>query len=490
MNVRTSLWASLAIAASIGLAGCGGSSDNDDPAPAPEVTPPAPPVALTLPAGNNIRDRIDQDDESQTDGFLDDKSATIAAGGTWDYGGVRFSCPTGGSPCKVSFTVDLGGVTATTGGEGSGVATAMLLSTVGTGVGLSTLREEITKGPTPSPSALSRRLGFPEADRQRSGMTSFASRHLKDPTGFTKEASHAAAMAPTAWKGGSWEGEAWNNSTANEMLVRFDNQAPGMTFAKKYGDNVGSSNDVTPAAADEADFWELVSTPAPIFPNRVGPVTVPPTGGGGVGNQSTGSAQFSISATFDGVAGTLSCASGCTLSAEGTKLQGGGTGWKFTATRSSDTVTGIGTQDDYLAFGWWRKASSSGGGFAAFEPVYGGRVPFGTSLDSSGVLQNTETLRGTATYEGGAAGNYTDYRGRKAPGTNPSATGDDAEDRPDRHGGWFVANAKLTAQFGQAGATAAADKRRQNYRDYLELHGYPREIGRVGSEFGYNGQDP
>jgi len=39
MKARTSLWASLAIAASVGLAGCGGSSNNDDPEPTPEVTP-------------------------------------------------------------------------------------------------------------------------------------------------------------------------------------------------------------------------------------------------------------------------------------------------------------------------------------------------------------------------------------------------------------------------------------------------------------------
>ena len=45
MKARTSLWASMAIAASIGLAGCGGSSDNDDPAPTPEVTPPEPDAA-------------------------------------------------------------------------------------------------------------------------------------------------------------------------------------------------------------------------------------------------------------------------------------------------------------------------------------------------------------------------------------------------------------------------------------------------------------
>jgi len=51
MKARTSLWASLAIAASLGLAGCGGSSDNDDPAPTPEVTPPEPDAA-TVDLGN------------------------------------------------------------------------------------------------------------------------------------------------------------------------------------------------------------------------------------------------------------------------------------------------------------------------------------------------------------------------------------------------------------------------------------------------------
>jgi len=465
-KARTSLWASLAIAASVGLAGCGGSSDNDDTGATTPATPatPAPPVALTLPVGNNIRDRIDQDDESQTDGFLDGKSLSVPAGAgipgsgvdPIDYGGVRFTCPEGGPVCTVTFTVNLNSVTATSGGAGSGLAQAVLLSTVGTGVRLATLREEIVKGPSASPNKRSRDLGFPQADTTRAGTTAFVSRHLKDPKGFTK-GSHAAASGKDAWKGGPWESEAWENTAANEILIRFDNQAPGMTFAKKYGLDVGSSDDVgivefgATAVAQQA-FWDLVRTTSDTGRVGTGPVPVTPA-------QGTGVPAFEISITFDGVSGTLECAVCTNLTDEAGKLASTDTtGWTFTADDSADTVTGVGTQDDYLAFGWWRKANSSGGGFAAFEPVYGGRVPFATRLDSSNVLQNAQTLRGTATYEGGAAGNYTDYSGRKAPGTNPAASGDDPADRPDRHGGWFVADAKLTAQFGQAGTAVAPDK--------------------------------
>jgi len=99
-----------------------------------------------------------------------------------------------------------------------------------------------------------------------------------------------------------------------------------------------------------------------------------------------------------------------------------------------------------LTFGWWRQDEDAGGGFAAFEPIYGGRIPFMyEDGNDSGPL---EKLVGTAKYEGGAAGNYTDYSGRGAPDTNPEQIGDDTDlNRPDRHGGWFVAAAALTADF-------------------------------------------
>ncbi len=533
MNARTSLFTSLAIAAGLGLAGCGGSSNNNDDAgdtpprsydvtlgdghgleagttalasgettvdgttltctPAEgstgcsltvtrddvlgthtatatggmvTVTPPTPPepmVSLPLPDGHNVRDRLDQDDENQTDRFRDGKYLDIRAGGNINYGGVRFACPAGGDNCRVTFTTGLNNdsVEATTGGEGNGTATAILLSTeaVGTGVGLATLREEITKGPAPSPSALSKRLGYPEADTQRDANTPFRSGHMTTP----ESTGHEAATAPSgdkAWHGGPWRGVSWE-PTSSEISVRFDNQAPLMTFAEKYGLNRGNANDVSitegrlfgtgisnDPVAQRVDFWNLLRATEDTGRAGAGPVSI-------TAAQGTGVDDYRIPATFDGVPGTLICATGCgTITSERIteggaqvgKLRGPTTGagadsWTFTATSSTATVAGLGDREDYLAFGWWRKDDSAGGRFSDFEPIYGGRIPF-MYVDSG-----NDSLEGKATYVGGAAGNYTDYSGRGAPATNPAASGDDPADRPDRHGGWFVADAELTAEF-------------------------------------------
>jgi len=444
MKARTSLWASLAIAASVGLAGCGGSSDNDDPTPKPEVTPAAP-VVLPLPEGNTIRKSLRDENDA---GFSTDisDSITVPAGESTDYSGVRFSCE-GSVACTVNFTLDQTDAKATTGGEGSGMAKAVLLSTVGTGAGFSTLRTEVRSRPDAAAGRigsdnkltdfgkLASRLGFPHSDERVSaaGVVSatagdFASRQLKDPTGQEfAEASHDAADSP--WTG--WTGKAWTGG--DETLVRFDNQGEGESFAVKYGNKVGSSDDVTPVTGDASDFWNLV---------RTTPVAGA-TGGRAISkNDGNANAVYSLPATFDGVAGTLSCTnSNCNDDApvnDGGSLRVASSAngnWKFTATDSKAVVTDINA--DYLAFGWWREAGT-GGTFTDFEPVYGGRVPF---PDTAIVASDSSSLKGKAVYNGGAAGNYT-----------VGNAGD-----MDRHGGWFVADAKITATFTDNGESGAPD---------------------------------
>jgi len=163
-----------------------------------------------------------------------------------------------------------------------------------------------------------------------------------------------------------------------------------------------------------------------------------------VSTNTDGTDIFRIPADFDGVAGTLSCSAGCAaggLINDGGNLRGpssatsipAGT-WRFTATNASATVAGINA--DYLAFGWWRE-SGTGDTIADFQPAYGGRVPYSdTTIASAG-----PGLTGKATYEGGAAGNYT-------MGT---------ANTPERHGGWFVADAKITATFTNNSATGSPD---------------------------------
>ena len=97
MKARTSLWASLAIAASIGLAGCGGSS-NEKPAetPAPETH--------NLAAGHGLTDGEDR---------------VIKAGETLKTPTGTLTCPEDGMDCTISVVAQIdGSYTATsTGGE-------------------------------------------------------------------------------------------------------------------------------------------------------------------------------------------------------------------------------------------------------------------------------------------------------------------------------------------------------------------------------------
>ena len=531
MNARTSLWASMAIAASVGLAGCGGSSDdpaptpeppaptvhevdlpdehglsvNDEPltlasgdttkgrttltctpeegstgcmltvkkrpildtyeatstggtvtvvvaplpeppAPPPPPPPPAPMVDLPLPEGNTIRKSLTEANTGNADTDISE-SITVDAGMTKVYSGVRFTCPEGPNDCKVNFTLDADTAKATTGGEDNGAIapeSVVLVSTVGTGVKLSTLNSQLRSGiPSTDIAKINNRLGLPKDDDSNP----YVSRQLKSPDDDGKsstpsklvETPHGAAEVPSDWTG--WAGTAW--AGGSQTLVRFTNQSAGMTFKAKYGAKVGNPDNVTSAATDAANFWDLVRIPS--VAGRSGRVPVSPSTGSGAG------AGFTLSATFDGVAGTLRCAACSTvLSNEGGKLRNAaGDGdpagdWTFTADDNTDAVVDI--QADYLAFGWWRQ-EGKGGGFSDFQPVHGGRVPFAGSIaDSDGAGSASVALSGKATYTGGAAGNYT----KDVKGPNEH----------DRHGGWFLADAKLSASFGDGGTTATADDNR------------------------------
>ncbi len=85
MNARASLWASLAIAVSIGLAGCGGSSNKTNTGggvgDAKSVTLPG-----NIPAGMNL---------------TGSETIELAAAGTATRNGVTFTC--GDEPCTIKI---------------------------------------------------------------------------------------------------------------------------------------------------------------------------------------------------------------------------------------------------------------------------------------------------------------------------------------------------------------------------------------------------
>lgn len=103
--------------------GCGGSSTNtivQPPAEPPPAAPQEPPVetprehTVLLPAGHGLANWL----TDHPGGVV-----TVAAGGTVDAGGVRFTCPGSGGACRVAVTLEDGAVRAVSTG---GMATASL----------------------------------------------------------------------------------------------------------------------------------------------------------------------------------------------------------------------------------------------------------------------------------------------------------------------------------------------------------------------------
>ena len=129
MKARTSLWASLAIAASIGLAGCGGSSDNGDDGAGGTQPPPNPKV--------DVSEKISLS-KAQMAALLavlpgTGDSVTLESGDI--RVGVTFTCASD-DPCSITVENSAGTIVAmahsTTAGEVSGAAAGLARDRVDT----------------------------------------------------------------------------------------------------------------------------------------------------------------------------------------------------------------------------------------------------------------------------------------------------------------------------------------------------------------------
>ena len=128
MRARTSLWASMAIAASLGLAGCGGSSDNNEEA---GTQPPADPKV-------DVSEKISLS-KAQMAALLavlpgTGDSVTLESGEI--RAGVTFTCASGDDPCSITVENSAGTIVAmahsTTAGEVSGTAAGLARDVVDT----------------------------------------------------------------------------------------------------------------------------------------------------------------------------------------------------------------------------------------------------------------------------------------------------------------------------------------------------------------------
>ena len=152
-----------------------------------------------------------------------------------------------------------------------------------------------------------------------------------------------------------------------------------------------------------------------------------------------------VRGTYDGAPGEFSCSASCSSTNDGSGAPSAlGGDWTFTPDKGAMV-----SQPDanYLYFGWWVSKDNDGKPTAA--SAFAGEVG---DVDGTGDTPSGETLTGSATYVGKAAGKFAM--------SNPlDGTGS---------GGHFTANANLTAKFGaitadnQNGVTGTIDNFRLN----------------------------
>ena len=175
---------------------------------------------------------------------------------------------------------------------------------------------------------------------------------------------------------------------------------------------------------------------------------------------------FYVRGTYDGAPGQFRCAGNCSSTNDGmgTVIALGGT-WHF----KPDTGAMVNAPDEhYLFYGWWVSKDNEGGPTAA--SAFTGRVGTdpGDSTDGLDTAVAGNTLTGSATYAGHAAGKFAI--------SNPL---DDTG-----NGGHFTADAMLTAKFGDptsvtdSGMTGTIDNFRLN--DGSEDPGWSVSLHRSG----------
>ena len=221
---------------------------------------------------------------------------------------------------------------------------------------------------------------------------------------------------------GGWSGTDYaessgtgDNKVTDEARVYANRAAPTpKPFTEVYGDD----NDYVAAtrilSGVESDAVSLIKIPS---------IT------GTAGTRALTGAQ-DLEGTYDGASGRYKCASTCGVVLGGTGIASLTGSWTFTHV-SGATVSQ--TETEYLYYGWWVHKGSDGDPDAV-SAFTGSNLP-GAQNGWTGPLPTG--LRGSATYNGKAAGKYA-WRNLEADSA---------------HGGHFTADAALTAKFGAPTAT-------------------------------------
>ncbi len=426
---RSSQLASLAIAAavSVGLAGCGGSSDNNEVGGTPPATSSGPTThdPITVPAAAGLRVNADGTGTSNIKAGESRKAP----------GGGMLACAT--ADCVLAVVRDAGDGSFTVTSTGGTVTYTPEADPEVSDAGAMALAGQLIGSAGDMPNTYDDGDADTDADAERTAFLESAGfptddEQLSNPKDFS------SGDAPVALQG--WKGERWTKD--GETIVRYTDQnvktMTDGTFASRFGDEDGGSGAEFASDAnaddDEAVQWNWEHAEADALPAK--------------GRVARFAHEGSFKGSYGGVDGEFSIECDDGESACGISRDKDGEVELLNAAGAADTndsivvtfkaanenaAVGYKVQDgDYLAFGWWRDASTGGTTIEDFKVLYSG----------NDVRDIAAALTGKATYNGHAAGNY-------VKGTE---------------GGEFVADAKVEIDF-DGTEPGSLDGSISNFRD-------------------------
>jgi len=468
MKARTSLWASLAIAASLGLAGCGGSSNEKEELSAADQCTAAGGIyandTCTTQADTQRADLVTKSGAVTTalgglTGTDDDPTPTTDQIGAVNTAITALETSISGASAlsagdKAGYQEQVKSAKASVGraqaartkadNDASKAATTALKKTGeklydalrGTGTNATAL-DNVSFGTDPTDGLTSSGLTIDVAANAGTGATS-GTPEARDGV-LLKPKSDSPVASLGGWKGADYalivpksgtvaahvgdEARVYHNQEAAkaERLIK----TSGSTYVVvPSGANAGylALNGSPGTAIDVSDSTRISLVMAPTFLHQ-GTQTHP------VPDKSD---AVYVRGTFNGAPGEFRCeGTDCssTNDGKGSPSALGGT-WHF----EPDENAMVSTPDDtYLYFGWWVAKDSDGEPTAA--SAFADEV--GTIAHDSGKIRygwetNADSITGSATYTGSAVGKYA-FK--------------DIDDGT-AHGGHFTADARLTAKFG------------------------------------------
>ena len=339
----------------------------------------------------------------------------IPAGESREHGEIAFACPAGGADCVVTVTVGNDGMaTATSTG---GVATAM--NSAGYNAGIQSRAEALDDAIAAASASMLPDLlnadgsGTPADETVLMTVTDAARVEIADWDDAVYERTNEADLI------------AGTPASTDRFVIYSNQKEPTPTpFALVHTlDADGDEDGVNDSLIVDTANVGLVSGVAE-FPSAVNQENVPFAD------------DAAFIGMFDGVRGTYTCVSMCTLSTDvNASLDAVGGTWHFTPDDEQALVPVADT--DYVHFGYWTNESED-----SVQPVFeAAAIAGGTEMSAISVVQS---LEGRATYSGAATGLYV-KRTLTSDGEIAS-----------RAAGQFTADAMLTATFG-GGAVPAND---------------------------------